>query len=99
MCGLPRGLLFPCLGLILMHGLPWACARRPPPSRLFFVQVFSESANHSGLQADETAAVVETAEALQKGAMYADLAEGGENSKPFRYSYPQTASLLACRRT
>lgn len=42
--------------------------------------MFSESANHSRLRADETAAVVGSAEALQKGAVYADVAEGGKHS-------------------
>lgn len=40
-------------------------------------QVFSESVNHSGLQANDTAAVAESAEALRRGAMYADVSEGG----------------------
>ncbi|CBN77138.1 conserved unknown protein [Ectocarpus siliculosus] len=38
--------------------------------------VFSESANHSGLQPAETAAVVDGDEAARKGAVYADVAEG-----------------------
>ncbi|CAM9350044.1 unnamed protein product [Ectocarpus sp. 12 AP-2014] len=38
--------------------------------------VFSESANHSGLQPAETAAVVDDDEAARKGAVYANVAEG-----------------------
>eukprot|EP00903_Cladosiphon_okamuranus_P008955 g8569.t1 len=50
-----------------------------PPNMSAGVQampVFSESANHSGLRADQTAAVVDSAEALRKGAVYAEVAEG-----------------------
>eukprot|EP00752_Nemacystus_decipiens_P007278 g6514.t1 len=50
-----------------------------PPNMAAGVQampVFSESANHSGLLADQTAAVVESDEALKKGGMYAEVAEG-----------------------
>lgn len=43
-------------------------------------QVFSESVNHSGLQAGDTAAVMGSAEALRRGAVYADVSEGGRIS-------------------
>lgn len=47
-------------------------------------QIFSESANHSGLQRESTAALVDSAEATKKGAVYADVAEGGQSmSTPY----------------
>lgn len=45
------------------------------------LQVFSESANHSRLQPAETATVVDGDEAARKGAVYADVAEGGKSTK------------------
>lgn len=41
------------------------------------IQVYSESVNHSRLQPADTAAVVIGDEAMEKGAVYADVAEGG----------------------
>lgn len=73
--------VIPCLSLIPMHGLPVGLCLGPSSSLLCLVEVFSESANHSGLQAGQTAAVMESAEALQKGAVYADVAEGGKHSR------------------
>ena len=77
--------------------VPWTYVCLRPPSQL--VQVFSESANHSGLRADQTAAVVESEEALRKGAMYAEVAEGGKEAPhPFLCISPYTPSLRACMR-
>lgn len=49
-------------------------------STTLIFKVFSESANHSRLQPADTAAVVVGDEATAKGAVYADVAEGGKSA-------------------
>lgn len=57
----------------------------PISNSLLTSQVFSESANHSGLDPSSTAEVVGSEEAMKMGAVYADIGEGGELSSALYY--------------
>lgn len=50
---------------------------------LLLSQVFSESSNHCGLRHEDAAGVAGSAEGMRRGAVYADVAEGGENINYF----------------